>query len=299
MISNTVRGLINLALSNLELEDPTQETINKATNYLKEAVLQIKKEKEETEEEPQEHKVWLFNALYDTNYYTDSCFNCLTGEIRSQGTYKCTHYIEIPEGVKTLTIVAPIHGGSAYHVGGLFDENKQFLYGICSQQRNDVKYIMTSESLTFTLEGNEKYIIVSSSSSGSLCSVCYTTTKKEEKVFEHESNKTYTVNTITDLKTLDARTGDTIITNGYYSIGDNGRAVYDVISYEEFINLLPKDIVLMGTNTQLTKTPVDEYGNHTLNNGLVARLKQLLNNGEQKVMVLQMIAKHLFICLPK
>ena len=57
MISNTVRGLINLALSNLELGNPTQEAINKATNYLKEAVLQIKKEKEETEEEPQEYKV--------------------------------------------------------------------------------------------------------------------------------------------------------------------------------------------------------------------------------------------------
>ena len=67
MISNTTRGLINLALSNLELENPTQETINKATNYLKEAVLQIKKEKEESEEETQEYKVWLFNILYDTN----------------------------------------------------------------------------------------------------------------------------------------------------------------------------------------------------------------------------------------
>ena len=30
----TVRGLINLALSNLELGNPTQEVINKATNYL-------------------------------------------------------------------------------------------------------------------------------------------------------------------------------------------------------------------------------------------------------------------------
>ena len=34
MISNTTKELINLALSNLELENPTQEAINKATNYL-------------------------------------------------------------------------------------------------------------------------------------------------------------------------------------------------------------------------------------------------------------------------
>ena len=48
MISNATRELISLALLNLESENPTQEVINKATNYLKEAVLQIKKETMET-----------------------------------------------------------------------------------------------------------------------------------------------------------------------------------------------------------------------------------------------------------
>ena len=47
MISNTTRELINLAILNLESENPTQVIINKATNYLKEAILQIKSEKEE------------------------------------------------------------------------------------------------------------------------------------------------------------------------------------------------------------------------------------------------------------
>ena len=45
MISNVTRELINLAISDLELENPTQEAINGATNYLKKAILQIKKEK--------------------------------------------------------------------------------------------------------------------------------------------------------------------------------------------------------------------------------------------------------------
>ena len=45
MISNAIRELINLAILNLESENPTQETINGATNYLKKAILQIKKEK--------------------------------------------------------------------------------------------------------------------------------------------------------------------------------------------------------------------------------------------------------------
>ena len=53
MISNTTRELINLALLNLESKNPTQEIINEATNYLKDAILQIKKEKS------QEYKVWL------------------------------------------------------------------------------------------------------------------------------------------------------------------------------------------------------------------------------------------------
>ena len=38
MISNTTRELINLALLNLELENPTQAIINRAANYLKEAI---------------------------------------------------------------------------------------------------------------------------------------------------------------------------------------------------------------------------------------------------------------------
>ena len=38
MISNKTRELINLAINNLELNNPTQEDINKASNYLKEAI---------------------------------------------------------------------------------------------------------------------------------------------------------------------------------------------------------------------------------------------------------------------
>ena len=45
MISNTTRELINSALLNLELENPTQAIIDRATNYLRDAILQIKKKK--------------------------------------------------------------------------------------------------------------------------------------------------------------------------------------------------------------------------------------------------------------
>ena len=51
MISNKTRDLINLAINNLELNNPTQEDINKANNYLKEAIMQIKNENATTVED--------------------------------------------------------------------------------------------------------------------------------------------------------------------------------------------------------------------------------------------------------
>ena len=51
MISNKTRELINLAINNLELNNPTQEDINKANNYLKEAIKQIKNENTTTVED--------------------------------------------------------------------------------------------------------------------------------------------------------------------------------------------------------------------------------------------------------
>ena len=217
MISNTVRGLINLALSNLELENPTQETINKATNYLKEAVLQIKKEKEETEEEPQEYKVWLFNALYDTNYVENEFVSATSGEFLSQNIYKHTEYIEIPSELKELILVLPICGNVGYHAAAFYDKNKKFLYGVSPSTSANTKYHITEETLKITLEGNEKYLVLGSSSSGDLANAYYISTEevKNEKVFIHESDSVYNVNTVKELKTIEAKTGDTIITKGY------------------------------------------------------------------------------------
>ena len=275
MISNTVRGLINLALSNLELGNPTQEAINKATNYLKEAVLQIRREKEEVEEETQEYKIWLFNGVLDNNYIEDSYVNCKNGKIESHNLYRCSDYIEIPEDIEELHLFLPICGSVGPNSGAFYDENKTYLYGVC---RTDfgVKYAFNGqEDLTISLEGNEKYLIVGSESNKSLCSVYYISTDKakSEKKFIHESNKTYTIDTIQSINSMDVKTGDTVITKGYYTVGDGGEAIYDIVSYDEFIYILPKDVQLQGKLSSLVKTPVDEFGNHTLNNGLVAKLR--------------------------
>ena len=60
LLSKEVKELINLTISKLESESPTQIAINEAVDYLKRAIEQIKEKKE--------YKVWLFNALYDINY---------------------------------------------------------------------------------------------------------------------------------------------------------------------------------------------------------------------------------------
>ena len=268
MISSTVRGLINLALSNLEVESPTQEIINRATNYLKEAVLQIKKEKS------QEYKVWLFNALYDTNYIENEFPSISTGEFLSQNTYKRTEYIEIPSNLKELILTLPICGNVGYHAAAFYDKDKKFLYGVSPNTSANTKYHMTEETLKIVLEGNEKYFVLGSSSSGDLVNAYYISSEEIKKVFIHESDSVYNVNTVKELKTIEAKTGDTVITKGYYEIGDNGEAIYDIVTYEEYATLLPKDIQLVkNTKGNLVSTPVDEFGNHTLNNGLVAKMR--------------------------
>ena len=186
MISNTTRGLINLALSNLELKNPTQEVINKATNYLKDAILQIKKEKES-----QEYKVWLFNALYDTNYVENEFVNISTENFQSQNGNKRTEYIEIPSQLKELILTLPTCGHVGYHAAAFFDKDKKFLYGVSPNTSANTKYHITEETLKIILEGNEKYFVLGSSSSGDLANAYYTSSEEVKKVFIHESNITY------------------------------------------------------------------------------------------------------------
>ena len=156
MISNKTKKLINLAILKLELKSQTQETINEATNYLKEAVSQIKKEKEE----PREYKVWLFNALYDTNYVENEFASATSGQFLSQNTYKRTEYIEIPSQLKELTLTLPICGNVGYHAAAFYDENKNFLYGVSPNTSANTKYHITEETLKIVLEGLMIFLIL-------------------------------------------------------------------------------------------------------------------------------------------
>ena len=100
--------------------------------------------------------------------------------------------------------------------------------------------------------------------------------EKPETPIEPELN--YTVNTVADLKKGDYKIGDIVITKGYYSVGDGGEAKYIIQDYNYYLNTwLPVDCRKVGVkptmcDVALKDTPVDEYGNHTLNNSLVACL---------------------------
>lgn len=91
-------------------------------------------------------------------------------------------------------------------------------------------------------------------------------------------NRIYTFDTVKTMKEVDLSIGDKVSTRGYYLIDDGGAANYEIMTYDSWYNLLPDDIKLLSSgidglgNPKLYKTTVDEYGNHTLSNGLVAKI---------------------------
>lgn len=90
-----------------------------------------------------------------------------------------------------------------------------------------------------------------------------------------------TLDTVEAMVNADLKEGDTVRTKGYYQINDNGAATYEIMTYDNWWKSLPDYLKLValhldriGCNPVLYKNPVDEYGNHTLKNGLVAKIVQ-------------------------
>ena len=87
------------------------------------------------------------------------------------------------------------------------------------------------------------------------------------------------VNLKADLLNLNVEEGTIVKTNGYYAINDGGQAVYEIMSYDNWWEQLPIDLKLttyhndrVGVAPVFYKNPVDNFGNHKLNNGMVAKL---------------------------
>ena len=275
MLSSEVKALISVAVELYSTVPLTQTLIDEGTNKLTKAKELLLSQKEEPSEK--QYKIWLLNPLFAENLIENAFVNAITGNQQSQTKYKCTDFIEIPEGVKTISAVDTLNGGVGYHVFAVYDENKNFIKGSYKNPNYDWYFDIPKDSefdhIDFNMPDNAKYIRFNSSSNGNICGAYYLSDTPETIEFIHDGNESYLVDTINELKSVNAKAGDVITTKGYNNINDNGQAIYDIMTYDEFHYNLPDDIKLISVNGNFVKTPVDEYGNHTLNNGLVAKLR--------------------------
>ena len=80
------------------------------------------------------------------------------------------------------------------------------------------------------------------------------------------------------LLSLEVEEGTIVKTHGYYAVNDGGQAVYEIMSYDNWWNQLPIELKLIHVctnglgNNFLYKNPGDNFGNHILKNGMIARL---------------------------
>ena len=275
MLSSEIKALISAAVELYSTVPLTQALIDEGTNKLTKAKELLLSQKEEPSEK--QYKTWLLNPLFAENLIENAYVNATTGNQQTQGSYKCTDFIRIPEGVKTISIVDPLSGGVGYHVFAVYDENKNFIKGSYKNPNYDWYFDIPNGSefdhIDFNMPDNAKYIRFNSGSNGNICGGYYLSDTPETIEFIHNGNESYLVDTINELKLVNAKVGDVITTKGYNSVNDDGQAIYDVMTYDEFHYSLPDDIKLISVNGSFVKTPVDEYGNHTLNNGLVAKLR--------------------------
>lgn len=86
------------------------------------------------------------------------------------------------------------------------------------------------------------------------------------------------VNLKSNLLSLNVEEGTIVKTKGYYSVNDGGQAVYEIMTYDNWWNELPIELKMIHVasnvlgNTLLYKNPVDNFGHHKLNNGMVAKI---------------------------
>ena len=258
MLSNEIKQLILQSID--YLRQNTNVGITSALEKINLAINLLSPNKEE-------YNIALYNNILNTNYIPDKYIEAGTGEEGSQTNYCCTDYIEIPENINKLYYA---YNSLGYHVGAFYDKDKKFIKGIYRSE------IENSDKNYLDITPEMKYIRISSDSGNKLFSIYYKSQNPINKIFEHESDQIYNVDTIADMKSMDLKTGDIVNTLGYNIVHDNGHGTYDIMTYEEWIDKLPCDVKFardVEDNNLVHPLKVDGYGNHILNNGLVAKLR--------------------------
>lgn len=254
MLNNNIKTLINEIVELYSIPTLTQEVINNGMGTLKRTVELLKND--DNVEDPVLYKVILVHPYTYKDKIPNTFPNAGTGQIQNQNKYCSTQYIDI-EGYEYLIL----HQNLAYHRGNFYDKDKKFIKGYMQPNYQSGEIMEIPEGA--------KYFVGGSASNGELPLIYgYTYNKPAPIIFTHESGKEYIVTNIAELKQGNYKTGDVVTTKGYFLEGDLGNGVYDIMSEEEYVHLLKKNAFIPKATTQ-----IDGYGNHILNNGLVARLR--------------------------
>lgn len=97
--------------------------------------------------------------------------------------------------------------------------------------------------------------------------------KKLNSDISGEISTTTVFKTVTEMKNANLLSGSIVSTNGYYKENDGAGSKYKILTKEEYYNQLPEDCKLVEVSPKVTiKNWGDDYGNHKLKNGLIAKL---------------------------
>ena len=257
MLSSDVKALILATVELYSTVPLTQAIIDDGVEKLTKVKELLIKLPDDNTEEKVLYKVVLVHPYTYKDKILNTLPNAVTGQIQSQNKYCSTQYIDI-EGYEYLII---LHQNLAYHRGNFYDKDKNFIKGYMQPDYQSGEIMEIPEGAKYFVSGsaynNELPLIYG-----------YTYNKPAPIIFTHESNREYTVTNITELKQGDYKTGDVVITKGYSLEGDLGNGIYDIMTEAEYVHLMKKSAFIPKAVTQ-----VDGYGNHILNNGLVARLR--------------------------
>ena len=253
MLKEKVKNLINESKSLLKNKPVSKDNLVNAKNKIVDAINALDDEKYKHYIcHPAEMKA--FGNIID-NIYVD-----INNKVVSANFCCSTDFVEIPDDAEYIRFEPGTVGG----ISGNPNANRY----------NDKVLIISDEINMIKVKNNMKYLKINGGSSKGLPCVYYKSKNPVvEDEFIHDGTGVYTVNTVSDMKNMDLKAGDVVSTTGYYTSNSEGAATYDIMTYKEFYKNLPGDIKFKKISGDHICTPVDEYGNHTLNNGLVARLR--------------------------
>ena len=231
--------------------------------YKHEDMIEDEEKDEVVEEVSVKMEKELFNGMREE--YFDGYVNNKNGSVGDLPQYYwSTDYLSVNEGdIIRFQMKFPTSLGACY------DENKQYIIGINLSELD--------ENLNYTIKSRVKFIRVSIEKGRVNNDIgnykLYIVYKNDNTIDDEnkDEDEVLEVSSVKEMKVMDLIEGMIIKTKGYYKENDNGSALYKIMTYDEWYNnVLPKDILYIREGNYFVQTPIDNYGNHLLNNGLVA-----------------------------